>query len=161
MSTEPHDLVILAAGIVTAYATRNPVAVPDIAELIGTVHNALQEAADGKAAVVPAEPALVPAVPIRKSITGTHIICLENGLKFRSLKRHLLTYYGLTPDAYRAKWGLPADYPMVAPDYAAERSRLAKSTGLGRKKVEPPPPPPEPEPAPKPRRGRPPKVATA
>ena len=158
MSTEPHDLVIVAAGIVTAYASRNPVVVSDIAELIGTVHNALQEAADGKAAVVPAEPTLVPAVPIRKSITGTHIICLENGLKFRSLKRHLLTYYGLTPDAYRAKWGLPADYPMVAPDYAAERSKLAKSTGLGRKKVEPPPPPPPQEPAPKAKRGRPKKV---
>lgn len=159
MSTEPHGLVVLAAGIVTAYASRNPVPVSDLAELIGAVRSALRDAATGKATAAPAAPALIPAVPIRKSITPTHIVCLENGLKFRSLKRHLMTYYGLTPEAYRAKWGLPADYPMVAPDYAAERSRLAKAAGLGRKAMEPSPPPPEP--APKPKRGRPPKVATA
>ncbi|TIU43193.1 MAG: MucR family transcriptional regulator, partial [Mesorhizobium sp.] len=80
---------------------------------------------------------LKPAISIRKSVTPDHIICLEDGKKFKSLKRHLSTHYGLTPDAYRAKWGLPADYPMVAPNYAATRSALAKTMGLGRKPVEP------------------------
>ncbi|MER9197161.1 MucR family transcriptional regulator [Mesorhizobium australicum] len=78
--------------------------------------------------------ALEPAIPIRKSVTPDYIICLDDGKKFKSLKRHLSTDYGLTPDEYRAKWGLPADYPMVAPNYAAARSALVKTMGLGRKR---------------------------
>ena len=157
MSTEPNNLVTIAAGIVTAYACRNNLPVSELAALIGTVHNALQEAAAGKGSTV--EPKLVPAVPVRKSVTDEHIVCLEDGKTFKSLRRHLMTSYGLTPDAYRAKWGLPGDYPMVASNYAAERSKMAKDRGFGRKKVELPPPPPTP--APKAKRGRPRKVATA
>lgn len=85
----------------------------------------------------PAEP-LVPAVPVKKSIQPDHIVCLEDGKSFKSLKRHLQCSYGLTPDQYRAKWGLPAEYPMVAPNYAAQRSELAKTMGLGRKRPSPP-----------------------
>ncbi|TGQ22528.1 MucR family transcriptional regulator, partial [Mesorhizobium sp. M00.F.Ca.ET.216.01.1.1] len=98
---------------------------------IGQVHAALKGTAG--ASISAEEPeVLKPAISIRKSVTPDHIICLEDGKKFKSLKRHLSTHYGLTPDAYRAKWGLPADYPMVAPNYAATRSAVAKTTGLGR-----------------------------
>nr|WP_280799174.1 MucR family transcriptional regulator [Mesorhizobium sp. WSM3224] len=106
----------------------------DLPALIGQVHSALKSTAGG---VSVAEPeALKPAVPIRKSVMADYIICLEDGKKFKSLKRHLSTHYGLTPDEYRAKLGLAADYPMVAPNYAAARSALAETMGLGRKPKE-------------------------
>lgn len=128
-------LIELTADVVSAYVSNNPVPVGDLPALIGQVHAALKGTAGS---VSPAEPeAFKPAVPIKKSLTPDYIICLEDGKKFKSLKRHLSTHYGLTPDEYRAKWGLPADYPMVAPNYAATRSALAKTMGLGRKPKEP------------------------
>ncbi|RAZ72895.1 MucR family transcriptional regulator [Mesorhizobium atlanticum] len=123
-------LIELTADVVSAYVSNNPVPLSELAALIGQVHVALK--ATLGAAPETAEP-LTPAVPIKKSVTPDYIISLEDGKKFKSLKRHLATHYGLTPDEYRAKWGLPADYPMVAPNYAATRSALAKSLGLGRK----------------------------
>ncbi|WP_192181708.1 MucR family transcriptional regulator [Mesorhizobium amorphae] len=127
-------LIELTADVVSAYVSNNPVPVGDLPALIGQVHAALK----GTAGSVSEEPeALKPAVPIKKSVAPDYIICLEDGKKFKSLKRHLSTHYGLTPDAYRAKWGLSADYPMVAPNYAAARSALAKTMGLGRKPKEP------------------------
>ncbi|MER9844838.1 MucR family transcriptional regulator [Mesorhizobium australicum] len=135
-------LIELAADVVSAYVSNNPIPVGDLPALIGQVHAALRATAGGVSAQEPV--ALTPAVPIRKSVTPDYIISLEDGKKFKSLKRHLSTQYGLTPDGYRAKWGLPADYPMVAPNYAAARSSLAKTMGLGRK----PKAPAAPEPAP-------------
>ncbi|WP_192244608.1 MucR family transcriptional regulator [Mesorhizobium silamurunense] len=128
-------LIELTADVVSAYVSNNPVPVGDLPALIGQVHAALK----GTAGSVSAEERVVlqPAVPIKKSVTPDYIISLEDGKKFKSLKRHLSTHYGLTPNEYRAKWGLPADYPMVAPNYAAARSALAKTMGLGRKPKEP------------------------
>ncbi|TWI22814.1 MucR family transcriptional regulator [Mesorhizobium tianshanense] len=128
-------LIELTADVVSAYISNNPVPVGDLPALIGQVHAALK----GTAGSVSAEEPLVvkPAVPIKKSVTADYIICLDDGKKFKSLKRHLSTHYRVTPDEYRAKWGLPADYPMVAPNYAAARSALAKTMGLGRKPKEP------------------------
>ncbi|OHV76173.1 MucR family transcriptional regulator [Mesorhizobium sp. ORS 3428] len=123
-------VIELTAEVVSAYVSNNPVPVGDLPALIDRVHGALKSAGSG-AAEKPE--ALTPAVPIRKSVTPDYIISLEDGKKFKSLKRHLSVHYGLTPDEYRAKWGLPADYLMVAPNYAAARSSLAKSMGLGRK----------------------------
>jgi predicted transcriptional regulator len=124
------ELMSLTADIVSAYLTRNPVPTGDLPTLIGQVHSSISALAAGGPAVVEAPK---PAVPPKKSITPDYIICLEDGKKFKSLKRHLGSAYGITPDQYRQKWGLPADYPMVAPNYAAARSALAKATGLGRK----------------------------
>ncbi|MER9580947.1 MucR family transcriptional regulator [Mesorhizobium sp. M0276] len=124
-------IIELTADVVSAYVSNNPVPVGDLPALIGQVHAALKGTAGSVSAEKPE--ALKPAVPIRKSVTPDYIICLEDGKKFKSLKRHLSTHYGLTPDDYRAKWGLPADYPMVAPNYATARSELAKTMGLGRK----------------------------
>ncbi|KUM25740.1 MucR family transcriptional regulator [Mesorhizobium loti] len=123
-------LIELTAEVVSAYVSNNPVPVGDLPALIDRVHDALKSAGGGAAEKLEA---LTPAVPIRKSVTPDYIISLEDGKKFKSLKRHLSVHYGLTPDEYRAKWGLPSDYPMVAPNYAAARSSLAKSMGLGRK----------------------------
>ncbi|MFK0690918.1 MucR family transcriptional regulator [Mesorhizobium sp. IMUNJ 23033] len=128
-------LIELTTDVVSAYVSNNPVPVADLPALIGQVHAALQGTVGRVSAEEPE--ALKPAVPIRKSVTPDNIICLEDGKKFKSLKRHLSTHYGLTPDEYRAKWHLPADYPMVAPNYAAARSALAKTMGLGRKPKEP------------------------
>ncbi|RVD31832.1 MucR family transcriptional regulator [Mesorhizobium sp. M4B.F.Ca.ET.017.02.2.1] len=133
MSDQPQDnadLVSLAADIVSAYVSNNPVPVAELPKLIGDTHAALRGI--GTAA---AEPVVKqePAVSIRRSVTADYIICLEDGKKFKSLKRHLTTHYNLSPDEYRQKWNLPADYPMVAPNYAATRSALAKAAGLGRK----------------------------
>ncbi|RVD39153.1 MucR family transcriptional regulator [Mesorhizobium sp. M4A.F.Ca.ET.020.02.1.1] len=128
-------LIELTADVVSAYVSNNPVPVGDLPALIGQVHAALKGTAGGVSAAEPE--ALKPAVPIRKSVSADYIICLEDGKKFKSLKRHLSTHYGLTPDEYRAKWGLAADYPMVTPNYAAARSALAKTMGLGRKPKEP------------------------
>jgi predicted transcriptional regulator len=124
-------LIELTADVVSAYVSNNPVPVGELPALIGQVHAALKGTVDNVSAEMPE--ALKPAIPIRKSVTPDYIISLEDGKKFKSLKRHLSTHYGLTPDEYRAKWDLPADYPMVAPNYAAARSTLAKSMGLGRK----------------------------
>lgn len=155
------SLAELTADIVSAYVSKNAVRSNDLPVLISDVHAALAGLRSEAKAVEPVE-APKPAVPIKKSITPDYLISLENGQKFRSLKRHLMTSYGMTPDDYRTKWGLPADYPMVAPNYAAQRSELAKSLGLGRKGGEENAAPAEPEPAPAPKkRGRKPKAGTA
>ena len=125
------NLSELTADIVSAYVSNNNVRAEDLATLISEVHFALQKAPNGKAEPAP-EPQ-EPAVPIKKSVTPDYIISLESGQKFKSLKRHLMNSYGMTPDEYRAKWGLPRDYPMVAPNYAKSRSEIAKTMGLGRK----------------------------
>ena len=122
------DKVSLSADIVAAYVSRNSVTPSGLPALIESIHLALTNL--GAVEAVPEAEALVPAVPIRKSITPGFLICLDDGKKFKSLKRHLASL-GMTPDQYRAKWNLPNDYPMTAPDYAAKRSALAKSIGLG------------------------------
>lgn len=124
-----RDLVRLAAEITAAYVSANPVQAQELPTLIRTVHGVLLEVSGAPAAG--AEANQEPAVAIKKSVTADYIICLEDGKKFKSLKRHLRTRYGLTPDEYRSKWSLPHDYPMVAPNYAKERSNLAKRMGLG------------------------------
>lgn len=122
----------LTANIVSAYVSNNTVSSAEIPNLIGQVHSALKRVSGGQTNA-PAEP-LKPAVPIKRSVTPEYIICLEDGLKFKSLKRHLRTRYNMTPDQYREKWGLPPDYSMVAPNYAAARSQLAKQMGLGQQR---------------------------
>ncbi|PZV34906.1 MucR family transcriptional regulator [Mesorhizobium kowhaii] len=129
-------LIELTADVVSAYVSNNPIPVGDLPALIGQVHAALKGTAGSVSAEGP-QALKRPADPIKKSVTPDYIISLEDGKKFKSLKRHLSTHYGLTPDEYRARWGLPADYPMVAPNYAAARSALAKTMGLGRKPKEP------------------------
>ena len=126
------NYIELAADIVSAYVSNNTVASSDLAALIGEVHSALLRVSSGTADV-PAE-AQKPAVSVKKSITPDYIICLEDGKKFKSLKRHLRTQYDMSPEEYREKWGLPADYPMVAPNYAQARSQLAKQMGLGQQR---------------------------
>lgn len=130
------DLLDLTSGIVSAYVGNHTVAAADLPALIKRVHVAL--AAIGEPAEVEAAPQKEPAVSIRRSIAPDYLICLEDGRKFKSLKRHLRTQYDLSPEAYRAKWGLPKDYPMVAPNYAKARSDLAKSMGLGQGGRQPP-----------------------
>lgn len=126
-------LVELTADIVSAYVSNHMVQVSDLTTLIADVHQALNNTASPTPV-----PAVVekpkPPVPIRKSIEDDYLICLEDGQKFKSLKRHLMTHYNMTPEEYREKWGLPADYPMVAPAYAEARSRLAKEMGLGQRR---------------------------
>ena len=123
-------LVTLTADIVAAHVSNNSVAISDLSLLIGNVHAALSSL--GTAPVVEAEKP-VPAVSIRSSVKNDHIVCLEDGKKLKMLRRHLMTHFGMTPDDYRAKWGLAADYPMVAPEYAERRRVLAKQIGLGTK----------------------------
>ncbi|MEO5758250.1 MAG: MucR family transcriptional regulator [Mesorhizobium sp.] len=125
----------LTADIVSAYVGNNPLPAAGLPDLIASVNAAVRKLG-GVAAVE--TPALNPAVNPKKSVFPDYIICLEDGKKFKSLKRHLRTDYALSPDEYRAKWSLPQDYPMVAPNYSATRSALAKSTGLGRKPAAPP-----------------------
>lgn len=127
LSAPPIDF---AVSIVAAYVSHNPVSQTDLPKLIQDVHGAIYGLMFPSADVSP--PELTPAVPPRKSVTPDFIICLEDGKKFKSLKRHLMTHYNLTPAQYREKWGLPAEYPMVAPNYSATRSRLAKDNGLGK-----------------------------
>jgi predicted transcriptional regulator len=122
----------LTAEIVSAYVSNNTVASGDIPALINQVHSALLRVSNGDAQ--PAAEALKPAVPVKRSINPDFIVCLEDGKKFKSLKRHLRTQYGMTPEQYRDKWSLPGDYPMVAPNYAAARSQLAKQMGLGQQR---------------------------
>ena len=130
-----NSIVELTADVVSAYVSNNPVPATELAALIGQIHASLR--ALGSGASVEVEEPQKPAVPIKKSVAADYIVCLEDGKQFKSLKRHLMSQYGLTPDEYRAKWNLPADYPMVAPNYAATRSALAKQMGLGRKSKEP------------------------
>ena len=120
----------MTADIIAAYVAHNTVRAAELPELISTVYAALGDIKDPKPVEVQV-PTLTPAVSVKKSVTDEYIICLEDGKKFKSLRRHLATAFGMTPDDYRAKWGLPRDYPMVAPGYAATRSALAKATGLG------------------------------
>jgi predicted transcriptional regulator len=128
------ELVELTAEIVSAYVSNNTVSASDVSALIGDVHSALARAAGGVDPVEREE--LRPAITVKKSVTPEFIICLEDGKKFKSLKRHLRTHYNLSPEEYREKWGLPHDYPMVAPNYAAARSALAKKMGLGTRRDE-------------------------
>lgn len=123
------DFLVLAGDLVSSYVSNNSVARADLPALIESVYITLTRQAKGP--TQPEKIELVPAVPIKKSITPDHIVCLEDGKKFKSLKRHLRTAYGITPEEYRVKWGLNSDYPMVAPNYAASRSELAKRMGLG------------------------------
>lgn len=129
---EKNELVELTAEIVSAYVSNNTVVASDLPAVIHNVFEALSKAAT--ASGQPAREELKPAVPIKKSVTREFIVCLEDGKKFKSLKRHLRTHYDLSPEAYREKWGLPHDYPMVAPNYAAARSDLAKRMGLGQRR---------------------------
>ncbi len=125
-------LVELTAEVVAAYVSNNVVPTSDLPSLIADVHSAL--GSTKTAAEQPPAEKPKPAVPIRKSLQQDFIICLEDGQKFKSLKRHLMTHYGMTPEEYREKWELPPDYPMVAPAYAEARSRLAREMGLGQKR---------------------------
>ncbi|WP_158873327.1 MucR family transcriptional regulator [Antarcticirhabdus aurantiaca] len=137
------------AEIIAAYVSNNQVPANELPGLISNVRAALEGTAGAAQTAPEAEPEpLVPAVPIKKSITPDYLISLEDGKKFKSLKRYLQTSHSMTPDDYRKKWGLPSDYPMVAPNYAAARSELARSMGLGRKRTEAPSIEAEPEPAP-------------
>jgi len=126
------NFIGLTANIVSAYVSNNTIAANDLPSLINQVHGALLRVSSGQSEAS-AEP-LKPSVPIKKSITPEFIVCLEDGKKFKSLKRHLRTQYNMTPEQYRDKWGLPVDYPMVAPNYAAARSLLAKQMGLGQQR---------------------------
>lgn len=130
---EGNDLLIeLTSEIVAAYVSNNAVVAGDLPSLISNVHAALGGVANNAKVEEVEKPK--PAVPVRRSVQNDFIICLEDGQKFKSLKRHLMTHYSLTPEQYREKWELPADYPMVAPAYAEARSRLAKEMGLGQKR---------------------------
>jgi predicted transcriptional regulator len=125
--------VDLTANIVSAYVSHNATAASEIPALIGQVHAALVRIAGGHAE--PVVEAAKPAVAVKKSVTPDYIVCLEDGKKFKSLKRHLRAQYNMTPEQYREKWNLPPDYPMVAPNYAVARSRLAKQMGLGQQRT--------------------------
>jgi predicted transcriptional regulator len=126
-----ETLIALTADIVSAHVSNNSVAVSDLPVLIQNVHNALSSLGDD---LVEPEVKQEPAVSIRASIKPDYIVCLEDGKKLKMLKRHLMTHYQMTPEQYRAKWNLPADYPMVAPNYAEQRRSLAKKIGLGTKR---------------------------
>ena len=130
---ETQNLVELTADIVAAYVSNHVVQTTDLPGLIREVHAALSNTTRPQESV-PAAEKQKPAVSVRKSISGDHLVCLECGGTFKSLKRHLMTHHDLTPDAYREKWDLPVDYPMVAPSYAEARSRLAKEMGLGQRR---------------------------
>ena len=129
-----NDLLRMSVEIVSAYVSNNPIAATQVPDVISTVYGALNSI-NGQTVSESAE-AQKPAVSVRRSINPDHIVCLEDGKKLKMLKRHLRAAYGMSPDEYRAKWGLPSDYPMVAPNYALQRSAFAKQIGLGRKKGE-------------------------
>jgi len=128
----PNSYIELTAGIVSAYVSNNAVSTADISVLISQVHTALLRISNGQSEIP--QDAFKPAIAVKKSVTAEYIICLEDGKKFKSLKRHLRTQYDMTPEDYREKWGLPPDYPMVAPNYAEARSQLAKKMGLGQQR---------------------------
>lgn len=127
---DKENILELASDLVSAYVSNNQLDSEALPDLIETVYRSMAKLAGEDDAAKAEKP--VPAVPIEDSITDDFIICLEDGQKYKSLKRHLRTKFELTPKAYREKWGLPVDYPMVAPNYSVERSRLAKRTGLGK-----------------------------
>ena len=122
-----NDALELTTEIVAAYVSNNPVQSSELSNLIQNVHSTLQGLSGAPVEV----PEAKPAIPVKKSVTDDYIVCLEDGKKFKSLKRHLRAKYDMTPEEYREKWGLPYDYPMVAPSYARKRSKLAKQMGLG------------------------------
>ncbi|MDE1173830.1 MAG: MucR family transcriptional regulator [Parvibaculaceae bacterium] len=128
---QDDQLIDITAEIVSAYVGQNNIPPNDVPHLIEQVYMALQGVVSGE--IRHDEPKPEPAVPPRRSVTPDYIVCLEDGKKFKSLKRHLRTHYDLSPEEYRSKWGLQSDYPMVAPNYAEARSRLAKKMGLGQK----------------------------
>lgn len=128
------ESLTFTSEIVAAYVSHNSIHASDLPGLVGSVHAAIKALSQSEPEVIPATPR--PAVPINKSITPDYLVCLEDGKKFKSLRRHLSTRFQLTPDQYRVKWGLRSDYPMTAPNYAAVRSALAKGNGLGRKPAE-------------------------
>ncbi|AZO23610.1 transcriptional regulator [Mesorhizobium sp. M1E.F.Ca.ET.045.02.1.1] len=130
MADATVNLIEVTADIVSAYVSKNPVPVASLPELISSVNSSLSKI---RQLTEPEKQAQAPAVNPKRSVFPDYIICLEDGKKFKSLKRHLGVHYGLTPDEYREKWGLKSDYPMVAPNYAAARSEMAKAIGLGRK----------------------------
>lgn len=123
-----EEILKLVTEIVSAYVSKNPVAAEDLPNVIKSVHATLGGFQSGEDTTL----ARAPAVPVKKSVTPDYIICLEDGRKLKMLKRYLRAQYDLTPEAYRAKWNLPADYPMTAPNYAARRSAFAKQSGLGK-----------------------------
>jgi len=123
------DLLSLATNIVSAYVSKNAVPSAALADLIRLVHRTLIDLINDRP---DSQTAKTPAVPIKRSVTADYLICLEDGKKLKMLKRHLRSVYGMTPEEYRRKWGLPSDYPMVAPNYAAQRADFARSIGLGR-----------------------------
>ena len=125
-----HELLALTAQIVTAHVSHNIVSVGDVQKLIEQVHASLSAVGNGRTAARPE-----PAVPVSKSVKKDYIVCLEDGTEHKMLKRHLMSAFGMTPEQYREKWGLPADYPMVAPSYSKVRSALAKKVGLGTKRM--------------------------
>jgi predicted transcriptional regulator len=130
MEQSEQPLLSYAVDVVTAHVSNNPVAVSDVSAFLREVYTTLQEL-DGQKA--PEGPRAEPAVPVKSSVKRDYIVCLEDGKKLRMLKRYLKTQYGMTPEQYRAKWGLPADYPMNAPALAEQRSTAARQIGLGRK----------------------------
>ena len=131
-SSSGERYIELTASIVSAYVSNNSVAANDLPALIDQVHTALTRVSGGQADML-SEP-LRPAIALKKSVTADHIVCLEDGKKFKSLKRHLRTQYNMTPEQYREKWSMAPDYPMVAPNYAAARYELAKQMGLGQQR---------------------------
>ncbi len=124
------ELLHMASDIAAAYVSRNSLSAEELPDVIRTVHATLSSVGRGSGG---GRDGLRPAVPVRRSVTSDYIVCLEDGRRLKMLKRHLRSAYDMTPDEYRAKWGLPSDYPMVAPNYAKQRSRFAKKIGLGRK----------------------------
>jgi len=132
MAGNSSTFIELTASIVSAYVSNNSVPAAELPALIGQVHTALTRVSSGHGESL--SDGLRSVIPVKKSVTSDYIICLEDGKKFKSLKRHLRTRYKLTPEQYREKWGLGSDYPMVAPNYAAARSRLAKQMGLGQQR---------------------------
>ena len=133
MTNSPSKgFIDLTAEIVSAYVGNNTTPAAELPALIGQVHAALVRVSEGQIPATATPPK--PAVPVKKSLTAEYIVCLEDGKKFKSLKRHLRTQYNMTPEQYRDKWRLPADYPMVAPNYAVTRSQLAKKMGLGQQR---------------------------
>ncbi len=131
MEQRETELIELSSEIVAAYVGHNALSASDLPKLIADVYSALKALGNAPAVAEAEQPK--PAVPPRRSITPDYLVCLEDGKKFKSLKRHLMTHHKLTPQQYREKWSLPIDYPMVAPNYSKTRSSLAKSSGLGRK----------------------------
>jgi predicted transcriptional regulator len=136
LTDDKSKIAELTAAVVSAYVANNSVSQSELPKLIQEVYRTLADATVGSAETFE-HVELKPAVPVRKSVHPDHIVCLEDGKKFKSIKRHLRTHHDLSPEQYREKWGLPSDYPMVAPNYAEARSTLAKKIGLGQKRARP------------------------